>query len=228
MLSKRLQCIADYIEPGSRVVDVGTDHGYIPVWLICNNVCSSVIASDINAGPLKKAEQNAEKNGVRNAIKFLLCPGLEGCNPDEVDTIIISGMGGETVIGILEKSPWALSKTLIIQPQTKLVELRSWMSRNGYVVKDASLVDDSGRIYVVLKVSAGECSKLTEARLYVDDSLISKCDPLLESYNENLIKKINFKISGLERATVADTSAIEQSRKTLAELIEIRKVYTNA
>ena len=103
-LQPRLQCLADLVPQGARLADVGTDHGYLPVWLLQHGRMESAIASDINALPLDHARATAAEYGVTACIDFRLCPGLAKIGSEECDTVAIAGMGGETIIGILELS----------------------------------------------------------------------------------------------------------------------------
>ncbi len=222
-LSKRLQCLADKIEKGSIVADVGTDHGYIPAWLIQNGICDRVIASDIKSGPLQAAVNTARNAGVDNSIDFRLCAGLDKYGPDEFDTAIIAGMGGETVIGILEASPWTKNKRMIIQPQSKLPELRRWMYENGFVITDAELVYDTGRIYLVWQVTGGIPEKEPDKYL-IDPELINKRDALLGSYLDGMIKRELKILKGMEKGAnisedelVAQRAAIEKLKKIKEE-----------
>ena len=225
-LSKRLGAIARLVPQGSRAADIGTDHGYIPVWLIENEVCQSVYASDIREGPLNKAVASARQHGVYGKIRFSLSAGLEGCTPDETDTIIIAGMGGETMIGILAAAPWAHDKLLILQPQTKLRQLRSWLHENGYAVVGAQLVEDAGRIYVIWQVKAGKEPPLTPGQHYVDAKI--ERGRLLDVYAGAVIKKLSARIAGLERAAAADKAELEFLRLARAELTELRRENENA
>lgn len=218
-LSKRLACIAAFVAPGSRVIDVGTDHGYIPAYLMENGVCSRVIASDIRSGPLKRAEITARNAGVYDSMEFILCPGLEKCPPDAVDTVIIAGMGGETIISILEAAPWAREKQLIIQPQSKLSELREWLAHNGYAIGDARLVSDTGRLYLVWLVSAG----CMEGESVIDPQLVAGRDPLLPAYLEGEIKKKLKICCGMSAASACDPAALEKCRRELLQLQELRE-----
>ena len=155
-LSKRLQVIADFIERGSVVADIGTDHGFLPAYLVSSGICDNAIASDISAGSLRAAERTVEKYGLEDRIKLVNAPGLDGVCEDEVDTIVISGMGGETIVSILEDAPWVKNnKTLILQPQTKLNVLLNYIGENGFEVKSAKLIKDKGRDYLVLVVVVG-------------------------------------------------------------------------
>ena len=105
-LQPRLQCIASLVPQGARLADVGTDHGYLPVWLLQHGRIESAIASDINALPLDHARATAREYGVTERMDFRLCPGLAKIKAEECDAIAIAGMGGETILGILEAAPW--------------------------------------------------------------------------------------------------------------------------
>ena len=155
-LSKRLTAIAGYIEKGSDVADIGTDHGYLPVYLAQNGLVRRIIASDISEESLEAAKRSAAKYGFANKITFINAPGLAGISEHEVDTIVMSGMGGETISGILAEAPWTKHPRvrIIMQPQTKLDIICLWLRDSGYVIQDAELVRDRGRFYVVMLVSA--------------------------------------------------------------------------
>ena len=214
-LSARLQCVADYVLPGSVAIDVGTDHAYIPIWLLQNGISPRAYASDNKPGPLQNAARDAALAGVTEGLTLYLCDGVNACAPDSVDTVIAAGMGGETILGILEAAPWTLRKHLILQPQTKLRELRTWLSKHGCRVRDARLVDDTGRIYVIWLVGPGVCD---DADAPLDRVLVEKRDPLLGAYTRELAKRLRTQISGMERAKNSDSAALASLRRELAEL----------
>jgi len=150
-LSNRLQAIADFIKRGASVVDIGTDHGYLPVYLAMNNIASSIIASDISAGSLAAARRSAEKYDVTERVTLINAPGLEGVSEDSADTIVIAGVGGETMVSILQGAPWIKNgKTLILQPQSKLKEILNFLSENDFKIVNAKLVHDKKKQYIVL------------------------------------------------------------------------------
>jgi len=151
-LSNRLGAIAGYIEAGAGVADVGTDHGFLPVWLAQKGLYGNIIASDISAGSLAAARRTAEKHNVTDKITFFTTPGLEGFEGLDVDTIVIAGLGGETISGILSGAPWVRQRNirLILQPQTKAVKLCVWLSDNGYIIRDSRLARDRGKRYVII------------------------------------------------------------------------------
>ena len=213
-LSKRLQRIADFVRPGDRIIDVGTDHAYIPIWLLLNGIVEHAAATDIRSGPLERARTDAEYYGVSDRLLLAQCDGLTQCSSDDVDTIIIAGMGGETIIGILENAPWTLQKRLILQPQTKQTELRNYLAGAGYTSSDAALVCDTGRIYLIWQVEEGEMPHFQG----VDRPLLSHHDPLLKPYLDDRIKRIRRHLHGLEAAVHPDSAQINALRELLSQL----------
>lgn len=153
-LQPRLHMLARLVPEDCRLTDVGTDHGYLPVSLLQQGRIPSAIASDIGAEPLEHARRTAMQYGVTD-IDFRLCPGLSAIAPEETDVIVIAGMGGETIIAILQAAPWTKDgrHTLLLQPMTKAADLRHWLSDNGYTFTGEHLVEDKGRLYPILIVT---------------------------------------------------------------------------
>jgi len=200
-LSPRLALIAHLIPPGSRVCDVGTDHGRLPVYLLEQKICSFAIATDLNADPLACAHKTAEQAGVTE-IAFRLADGLDAVEPHEIDTVVIAGMGGETIAGILADAPWlrAPGYRLILQPQSKLPELMDALARGGYRVQNQHLVEDTGKLYTVFEVSAGQMTGPVGGAQYVHESLLGRRDSLLELYLRTLCDKFTRALAGLKQA----------------------------
>ncbi len=135
-LTKRLQLLLSLVPFGARVCDVGTDHGYLSIELIKTGGVKSVIATDINEKPLSRARKNIERAGV-TGIDLRLCDGLSCIKPEETDTVVIAGMGGEVISGIIEKGSNVLKnneKTMILQPTTSPEYLRKFLFENGYEI----------------------------------------------------------------------------------------------
>lgn len=151
-LTPRLKAIASLVPHGANVADIGTDHGYVPIWLVKNGVSPAVTATDIESKPLAKAVENAKAHGVEERLRFILADGLSGIAEGSADTVIIAGMGGETIAGILERAPWTCGALLILQPMTKLPLLRGWLLEHGYVITREVRVKDAGKIYPILTV----------------------------------------------------------------------------
>lgn len=218
-LSPRLQAIADYVPRGAAVVDVGTDHAYVPIWLLQEQVCRHAWATDIRSGPLQRAQADASKYAVADRLTLLLCDGLEGCCPEDVDTVIIAGMGGETIQGILDRTHWALEKRLILQPQTRQAELRRWLADQNIAIQDAVLRDDAGRIYLIWLLGRGE----PEPCGAVEPALLRNRDPLLRPWLEDRIKRCRKQLWGLEQARGRDEAALSALRAELEELTDTHR-----
>lgn len=157
-LSGRLRAIAALVPPGSRAADIGTDHGYLPVWLLQNQRVSFMAACDVNHAPLEHARQSAAQYGLEDAVAFRLGDGLSRIAPEEVDTIIIAGMGGETIAAILDAAPWTKEPRryrLLLQPMTKQPFLRTWLAEHGYQFLEERLVYENHTYFPVMMVTGG-------------------------------------------------------------------------
>lgn len=152
-LDPRLQLCAGLVKKGAFVADVGTDHAYLPVWLARMGLVSHAIACDLRQGPLEQAAHNIEKYRVEQWVETRLSDGLDKIRPDEVDTVVIAGMGGEVMIQILKKASWLKEeKNLILQPMTSVDKLRLWLLQQGYQVEKEKAVRAHGKIYTGMLV----------------------------------------------------------------------------
>ncbi len=153
-LSKRLSVIASLVPNGARVCDIGTDHGYLSIHLSKSGKAKKIIASDISPLPLENARKNIQIAGVED-IELRLCDGLAGIKENEVDTVIIAGMGGEVIAEILNNgSNKAKTKGLniILQPTTSPEHLREYLFSNGYEILSDIPVFENGKLYSVMLV----------------------------------------------------------------------------
>lgn len=217
-LQPRLQLLADMVPAGCRLADVGTDHGYLPVWLLQRGRIRGAIAADIGAEPLAHARRTAEEYGVGD-IDFRLCDGLSGIAAEEVDTVVIAGMGGETIMAILSGAPWTKdgAHTLLLQPMTKAAELRHWLTVNGYRFTDERLVWDKNYLYPVLKVTGGESQKLTELQALT--GVMLEEDPLYGDYLRQHEEKLRDIAAGLRRSGREDALQRAKEAEMLVDCI---------
>ena len=196
-LQPRLQMLADLVPPAAALADVGTDHGYLPVYLLQKGAICRAIASDIGAEPLDHARRTAEEYGV--SLELRLCDGLQGIAPEEVDTVVIAGMGGESIITILSAAPWTKNGCrLILQPMTRQELLRRWLAENGYRFTAERLVEDKGTIYPILCVEGGAQPPLSEAETY--SGLLLADDPLYGEYLTRQMARLKNAADGMRRS----------------------------
>lgn len=201
-LSPRLQSIADLVPAGASFADIGTDHAYLPVWLILNGRVRFAIASDIRSGPLDSAKKNALRYGVSDNLSFRLSDGLAGISPDEIDTISIAGMGGETIAEILNAAPWANQKRyrLLLQPMTAQEELRRWLSCHGFYIENEVLTQEGNTLYVLFVVTSGEMPRLTSAEMWAGRQYPGMVSPLRGVYLEKLLHRAKCAAAGIQQS----------------------------
>lgn len=221
-LQPRLHMLARLVPEGCRLTDVGTDHGYLPVALLQQGRIAAAIASDIGAEPLEHARRTAMQYGV-DGMDFRLCAGLSGVAPEETDVIVIAGMGGETIISILQDAPWTADgqHRLLLQPMTKAAALRHWLADNGYTFTDERLVEDKGRIYPILCVKGGVFRPLTEAEALCGVLLAD--DPLYAAYLTEHITKLRRSAEGLRRSSDPGGGRLAVQAESLAAELEERR-----
>ena len=150
-LSERLELIRTLVPQNASVCDVGTDHGYLPAALIKSGKVRSVIATDLREKPLENAASNLKRFGIEN-VSLRLCDGLSAVGPDEADTVIIAGMGGEVIAGIMERAPWLKNSkvTLILQAMTSCEALRDYLAQNGFAIENEITLKENGKVYSVI------------------------------------------------------------------------------
>lgn len=153
-LSKRLSAAASLVTPGKRIVDIGTDHAYIPIYLMEKKKCLSAVAMDVNEGPLKRAKAHIQEAGLQTEIETRLSNGFEQLKPGEADCAVIAGMGGGLMMKILSAYPEVtLSlKEFVLQPQSEIAKVRAFLLEQGFAFVDEEMVQDDGKYYPMMKV----------------------------------------------------------------------------
>lgn len=181
-LSKRLEVVASFVNDNSKVIDIGCDHGLLSIYLVNKYKNVKVIASDINENALSSAITNIKKEKLENRIETRLGSGLDVVKADEIDTIVIAGMGANTIVGILKYSTSKLSNVnnIIIQSNTDLYFLRKNITSLGYYIEDEILVEDKNIIYTVINFNKGK-RRYNYKKLYLG--------PVLTTKNDDLFKK---------------------------------------
>lgn len=224
-LTPRLQLLADWVPSGARLADVGTDHAYLPVWLRLHGRVVSAIACDLREGPLARARETGRTWGV-DGVDYRLGNGLAVVAPEEADTIVIAGMGGENIAAILAQAPWTADgrHTLLLQPQTRAEALRAFLAENGYAVRREALVEDRGTIYPVMEAGGGEMF-LTLGQLYGGAALLR--DPLGERYIIEKIIRLQSAVAGLN-CSVSGQEKADGLREIITALLSMREEWRHA
>lgn len=207
-LSPRLTAIAGMVRQGSRVADIGTDHAYIPVFLIETNKAQRAVASDINIGPLSKAREVIRQRRLEERIDTRLGNGLDVIESGEVDTVILAGMGGMLIRDILKAGQRVLEgvERLVLQPMNAQEIVREWLVHNGYAIVDEDLAREGDKIYQIIAAQPGSQQIDDPFYFEIGRLLIEKKHPLLPHLLNKKLKEYNSIITGLQGATKAGTA----------------------
>ena len=213
-LDARLLSVAKFVRAGAYVCDIGTDHAYLPVYLVLIGRASRALASDINKGPVMRAKESVAKYGVSDKIDIVLSDGLKGAEGYPVTDIIIAGMGGETIAEILEGADGKLDVArLILQPNVAAPYLRRKLNACGYRINREKLVRDGRRIYLILEAAGGR-QTLTDMETEVGPVLLRERPALLKDYAAFRLRVAKKALAGAENGS--DAGNIAALRKEIA------------
>ena len=218
-MNKRLNALAEMVDKGSRVADIGTDHAYLPIELMNENKVSYAIASDIAAGPLQNAKDDIVAAGFEDKIETRLGAGLSTITKtDKIDTVVIAGMGGKLMVQILDD---ALNngfkfKNLVLEPNIGEPGVRKWLIEHQYRILTEDLIAEAGHTYELIKARLGEeRESLTEKELYFGPFILKEKNPVFYQkwqgqlvYHEKLLTNLN-------KAKKKDHNRIKQIEKAL-------------
>lgn len=168
-LDERLSAAASFARQGKRAADIGTDHGYLPSYLVKKGISVSALACDVRKSPLENAEKTVRQYGLEDKIQTVLSDGLESLEPGCADDIILAGMGGLLIEEILQKADWIKKDgvRIIAQPMTHPEAVRRYFARNGFEIKEETAVTDGRRLYAVIAADyTGEIKEPDEAFFY--------------------------------------------------------------
>lgn len=221
-LDPRLKAVADAVRPGARVADVGCDHGYLICALVESGICSRGWACDIRTGPLEAARRNISKRGLGDRIETVLCDGLTKLPGDQIDDVVIAGIGGELIGEILTAASWTRDpqKRFVFQPMTRSAYLRRFLYREGYALLAETAVESGHFIYTVMTAAwSGERREISElfaeTGLLLGQGNVSAC-----KYLEAVRARLEKQAAGLERAAKnADTEHL----RTVINAIQTEK-----
>ena len=218
-LTPRLKAAASLVRGGGILADIGTDHGYLPIYLVETGKIDKAIAADIGKMPLENARKSIEQNALSDKISLRLSDGLRSFSPDDADEFVFAGMGGTVIVEKLVETQWIKNEKyhFVFQPQSRAEELRQFLFRNGFQIEEEIATHEGRRVYIAF--SAFYNGKNTECSYA--DCFLGKLPPTEDGKNH--IKKQISRLS--DRYNSADLS--EEESKTLFETIEKLKEFTN-
>lgn len=226
-LDPRLKAIADYVEKGDRVADIGTDHGYIPIYLVETGKCTKVFATDVNRGPLKNARRIVKEQGFESFIELRLGNGLGPVLEEKLDKVIISGMGGLLIRDILSEGERLAEQEqvrFVLQPMVAQTELRQWLSEKGYRILSERLARDNRKFYEILLVEKGHEEIMDPLHYEIGKKLIEEKDPLLQDFINHKIEKYETILKNVETHSKDldfRSEKLVQIKKHIASLREV-------
>lgn len=200
-LSKRLQAVADLVTAGYMTADIGTDHAYIPIYLVEENIVPSAIAMDVNAGPLQRAEAHVREKRLEDKISLRLSDGFSALKAGEADAAILAGMGGGLVMKIL-KDNWDVTMSLkecVLQPQSEIAKVRAFLLEEGFLFIAEDMVLEDGKFYPMMKVQppknrmsreemSGKRTQWSDTEITYGKLLLEHKNPVLKQFLEKEIR----------------------------------------
>lgn len=210
LLSDRMRAVVGLVEPCKSIADIGCDHGYVAMELVRSNICRHVIAMDINKGPLERARHNIRDYDMQDYIETRLSDGTHALHAGEVEGIICAGMGGKLVISILEQDRALVSnlRQVILQPQSELDEVRSYLRENGFIIDREDMVFEDGKYYPMMRALPGAFGKLEKQ---VGGNLEQKCRKSGVHVNGIPAYRQPFNVSEISRDEVARLTRVQDT-----------------
>lgn len=227
-LSKRLSAVASMVTEGNRLVDVGCDHGYLPLYLYLNKKIPSAIAMDVRPGPLSRAREHIAEYGLEKYIETRLSDGLSALSPGEGDTLTVAGMGGPLMERILmaKEEVRESFQELILQPQSDIPHFRRFLREIGWEIIEEEIVLEDGKFYPMMKAVRGEAQIIPEETPYTPEEafgglLLKKRHPVLKLYLERELRIRNGILEKLREAAADDRrKEIEEERSLILTALE--------
>ena len=228
-MSSRLEMIASFVTQGRGVADIGTDHAILPIILRRRGYKGYIVAGDINEGPLKKAERGLLEAEIDD-VELKLCNGLESIDGSRIDTIVVAGMGGDTITGILDRGLYDMPEwadrsdyKLILHPVTKPEILRYWLVNNGFRISGENYIEDNGILCQIICAEPGESEKYMDSELYVGQLERIGNQPCFEAVVDKHIKRFKAAAKGLENASDASLAAWKKLIENMISELERMK-----
>ncbi|MBO8171372.1 MAG: tRNA (adenine-N(1))-methyltransferase [Bacillaceae bacterium] len=232
-ISRRLQTVAQYVPDGFRLADIGTDHAYLPIYLVRSGRIPSAVAGEVHQGPYQAARGQVEKYGLSSRIDVRLGDGLAVLKKGEADAVTIAGMGGALMVRILEDGRTQLEnvRCLVLQPNVGEYLVRQWLMEHGWELTAESIIEEDGQIYEILAATPGDGYRPYRKKPYPQEWLLEIGPFLLEESSPILLEKWNQELHKLNRirdqiSRSTDPEALRKKTEVEEKIRMIKEVFT--
>ena len=225
MISKRLELVASFVPQGAILLDVGSDHAYLPIELIERGQIESAIAGEVVEGPYQSAVKNVEAHGLEEKIQVRLANGLTAFEEaDQVSVITIAGMGGRLIARILEEGLDKLANVerLILQPNNREDDLRIWLQDNGFQIVAESILEEAGKFYEILVVEAGQM-KLSASDVRFGPFLSKEVSPVFVQKWQKEAAKLEFALGQIPEKNLEERQVLVDKIQAIKEVLHASK-----
>ena len=225
MISKRLELVASFVPQGAILLDVGSDHAYLPIDLIERGQIESAIAGEVVEGPYQSAVKNVEAHGLKEKIQVRLANGLAAFEEaDQVSVITIAGMGGRLIARILEEGLDKLAdvERLILQPNNREDDLRIWLQDHGFEIVAENILEEAGKFYEILVVEAGQM-KLSASDVRFGPFLSKEVSPVFVQKWQKEAEKLEFALRQIPEKNLEERQVLVDKIQAIKEVLHASK-----
>ena len=225
MISKRLELVASFVPQGTILLDVGSDHAYLPIELVERGQIESAIAGEVVEGPYQSAVKNVEAHGLKEKIQVRLANGLAAFEEgDQVSVITIAGMGGRLIARILEEGLDKLANVerLVLQPNNREDDLRIWLQENGFQIVAESILEEAGKFYEILVVEVGQM-KLSASDVRFGPFLSKEVSPVFVQKWQKEAEKLEFALGQIPEKNLEERQVLVDKIQAIKEVLHVSK-----
>ena len=225
MISKRLELVASFVPQGAILLDVGSDHAYLPIELVEIAQIKSAIAGEVVEGPYQSAVKNVEAHGLNEKIQVRLANGLAAFEEtDQVSVITIAGMGGRLIATILQEGLEKLANVerLILQPNNREDDLRIWLQDNDFQIVAESILEEAGKFYEILVVEAGQM-KLSASDVRFGPFLSKEVSPVFVQKWQKEATKLEFALGQIPEKNLEERQVLAHKIQAIKEVLHASK-----
>lgn len=225
MISKRLELVASFVPQGAILLDVGSDHAYLPIELVERGKIESAIAGEVVEGPYQSAVKNVEAHGLKEKIQVRLANGLAAFEEaDQVSVITIAGMGGRLIARILEEGLDKLANVerLILQPNNREDDLRIWLQDNDFQIVAESILEEAGKFYEILVVEVGQM-KLSASDVRFGPFLSKEVSPVFVQKWQKEAAKLEFSLGQIPEKNLEERQVLVDKIQAIKEVLHASK-----